>query len=830
MKKTYLSTMSIETQNMLLRQGTEVLSSSLKEQQKQIKDDSSYSEDINKAISSYSEFLLYHSLKLKEAIVTRRALIKDLDMNLWVSCENKTNRQLLEEGKSPYAYDSEDGKIEIHHIGQDYNGPFAELTVEEHKFYGNSRILHDSKEISWRNDYNKKKEFNGEKIKYWRARVAKEYKIVPMKPFKSLEKRSFASPEKVANNIKSVLEIIFSESSIDDLNYISSLADSYAMIKQIGAKNINEFINNKLKENELTCTFCGEQNYTLNGSYKTSEKKIQKYKCKKCGRVFTQVNNSIMSGSNLSFIEWLRFIDCLYNGFSVNKTAQICNMSTRSVQTNRYKLFYALKLLDDRTQLKGNVVVDETYFSVSYKGNQNSDKITIPRKSHRRGGENHKKGLSDEKVCVVCGLDDEGNCIARIAGRATPSYERLHFAYGSALDSEELINLYADKARATAKYARRNGLPLIAEKQIRKGTHKITDQEINKRVILVNRYLQKMNSFHNRLHRFVNQFIGVSSSYLAGYLYLFTWKERNKHKDKYEAYKELLDVMTQRNLHITNEELCTGMFLPNPFKFDAKKKTVFINQKRADQIYALHAQGMLNTEIAKLYEMTPQGIGRIIRKYDASGLGYQTEKEKLRDQEILGYTAKELTPTHSQEYIELYQAKMHWKGGIEDFYQEMMKKYGLSKQTIRNRISKGKRIIALKDSIFVNNKFDFNDLKTLYQDVYTEYVDLQARIPTKLKRCEIIAQKYHYTVQNILRIVSIMESDTKQYFARKNIRLSPTETTNRDKAIFVDYLNWKGSKPNFLIWAQEKYHISQNNIQSILYYCLEADPRRKDMV
>ena len=44
---------------------------------------------------------------------------------------------------------------------------------------------------------------------------------------------------------------------------------------------------------------------------------------------------------------------------------------------------------------------------------------------------------------------------------------------------------------------------------------------ISNRVILVNRYLQKINSYHDRLHRFIRQFVGVSSSYLAGYLYLF---------------------------------------------------------------------------------------------------------------------------------------------------------------------------------------------------------------------------------------------------------------------------------------------------------------------
>lgn len=143
---------------------------------------------------------------------------------------------------------------------------------------------------------------------------------------------------------------------------------------------------------------------------------------------------------------------------------------------------------------------------------------------------------------------------------------------------------------------------------------------------------------------------------------------------------------------------------------------------------------------------------------------------------------------------------------------------------------KGKRIIALRESVFANNKFVFNDLKTVYQNIYAQYVELKNKDISKIKCCETLSKKYKYTVANIIRIIDIMESDTEQYFSRKNIRLSPKETANRDKAIFVDYLNWKGNKENFLVWAQEKYHIGQNEINQILYFCLEADPRRYDMV
>ncbi len=389
MKKSHFTTISVETENLLLRLSNNVTTASTKIQKMYIKEDSPYTSKINDAISNYKEFLLYYSLNLKESFVTRPSLIKDLDLDLWVSCENKTNRELLQQGSSPYAYDSEEGKIELHHIGQEYGAPFAELTIEEHNLYGNSRILHDNQINSWRQNKDNKNEFYAERSRYWKLRAEGKYKCISNISFKKLEPRILENDSELSDSLKKSMETLFSEATVEDLNYISNLANSYAMVKEIGAKNINEFINKDSDENEIVCSFCGERDYSAYGSYKTSAETIKRYKCKKCGKSFTQVNNTIISGSNLSFIEWVRFIDCLYNGFPISKTAEICGLSKQSVQINRYKLFYALKILDDKVKLSGNIVIDETYVNVSYKGNHKTGKIELPRPARKRGGENH---------------------------------------------------------------------------------------------------------------------------------------------------------------------------------------------------------------------------------------------------------------------------------------------------------------------------------------------------------------------------------------------------------------------------------------------------------
>jgi hypothetical protein len=66
-----------------------------------------------------------------------------------------------------------------------------------------------------------------------------------------------------------------------------------------------------------------------------------------------------------------------------------------------HKIFDALRL-SDKTELKGIAEADETFFRVSYKRNK-----VIDRKYRKLGGEVHKRGLSKQQVCVVCGIEGD---------------------------------------------------------------------------------------------------------------------------------------------------------------------------------------------------------------------------------------------------------------------------------------------------------------------------------------------------------------------------------------------------------------------------------------
>lgn len=75
---------------------------------------------------------------------------------------NKTNRDLIKNGKAPYGPDGE--RVNLHHIGQRIDSPLAELTNIEHK--QNDGILHDKTKLS----EIERPVFRTERKQYWQAR------------------------------------------------------------------------------------------------------------------------------------------------------------------------------------------------------------------------------------------------------------------------------------------------------------------------------------------------------------------------------------------------------------------------------------------------------------------------------------------------------------------------------------------------------------------------------------------------------------------------------------------------------------------------------------
>ena len=148
------------------------------EQKEEIKEKTGWNDRIVDNIKSEEEAAVYMDANLKEnngnlerndidwnakvpqdRIDRMRSLYGDEVADKWA---NKTNMDLIKEGKAPYGPDGE--RVNLHHIGQKADSPLAELTNTEHK--KNDGILHDktkSSEIG-------REAFRYERQQYWVAR------------------------------------------------------------------------------------------------------------------------------------------------------------------------------------------------------------------------------------------------------------------------------------------------------------------------------------------------------------------------------------------------------------------------------------------------------------------------------------------------------------------------------------------------------------------------------------------------------------------------------------------------------------------------------------
>lgn len=806
----------------------------IQQQREEIVKASPYSADITTHIRIYNELRLYYSLQLQESYITRPCLVKDIDFDLWVTSENCTNLDLMQKGKSPYAFDAPEGRIEIHHIGQNHAAPFVELTWEEHN--DNSQLLHFSRQESWRADNALSSAFDAERISYWKRRAKRDYIIAEI-AFPELKEAPYKKQQEYAAELRDTCEEIYRQCDIEDLEYLSDLAKSYAMMQRVGASTMSEFLSNvrDARQAEIHCPSCKSTDYILSGTYQAQGEKIQRYKCKSCNTSFTLSKQSLVSGSSFSFRDWIKFIDCLYNGYTLEQIARSCGITERTAHDNRTRLFYALKLLNDKVKLQGNIVIDETFIPVSFKGNHSkNDDFVMPREPYKRGGENHEKGITDNYVCIVCAVDDSGNSVAKVAGTGNTSAAKLKYVLGEHLSSD-IFCIYSDKSSAIKRFAEICQCEVKQEKLLRKGTKKAKGVEFNRDTYIINRYLQIVNSYHSRLKRFLSRFSGISTKYLSGYLYLFAWKERNKEREPSEAYKELLAIMTEPNNYLSVGDILKEGHLPDAIEIsNSYRKKNYVPTEQDLEIYRRFASGETMTSIAADCGVTKQAISLTIGKLRKHGYAHKTEKHKQR-QQVRKETPQGNIPIGALRNLirdyEIYEARQKWSGSAAEFYQEMSKKYGISAHRVQNNISVIKRILKLKEEILVSEIVSFCSIEEVYRTIHNEYQIMKKEHPeiSTLACTNVLAEKYGFAPSNIDRIIKIMDTDlTGEYFSGKK-RLTKTETFNRDKALFIEYLKWPGERQDFCQYAAKKYGITSFYATTILRYCLYANPKRYNM-
>lgn len=250
------------------------------------------------------------------------------------------------------------------------------------------------------------------------------------------------------------------------------------------------------------CPFCGGTHVVKNGKRADG---TQKYICRECGRNPLATSNSLLCGTHKDLTTWLKFIECELNDESLKQTAEKCGIHLNTALEWRHKLHEAVSNSKKEEQLSGVIEMDETYPTVSYKGNHSKNKeFTMPREAHKRGSQVSKRGLSNELLCIPCAVDETGNVIGRSIKCGAVSYGGLNALYSKDIITEN-STIVTDSCKAYILLASDCKSELI---QIAAGEH--TNGEYN---------IQRVNSFHTSFMTLINyKHRGVSSKHVNGYL------------------------------------------------------------------------------------------------------------------------------------------------------------------------------------------------------------------------------------------------------------------------------------------------------------------------
>lgn len=308
-------------------------------------------------------------------------------------------------------------------------------------------------------------------------------------------------------------------------------------------QSIEDFVSELKSAQVYTCPYCGSTHIVRNGHRPDG---VQKFRCKDCHRSFVPMTNTIFANTHKPLTAWQDYIKCVMSKETVKDSAASCGLTVKTSFFWRHKILSGLLGMEENVVIDGISEGDETYFTLSFKGNAKSFKEGVPnRKQHKRGGEVHTRGLSKELVCVPCVVSRDHRSIAHPACLGGCSFEALNNVLGGKVQKGSY--LCTDANSIYCKFAKENELNLV---QIKGG--KETRGTF---------HIQHLNSYHSMLKKFIEKFNGVATKYLDGYLAWHNFLNYAKEgiADKARILKEW---MVKCGKNFTHESIFTMPSLP----------------------------------------------------------------------------------------------------------------------------------------------------------------------------------------------------------------------------------------------------------------------------
>ena len=262
----------------------------------------------------------------------------------------------------------------------------------------------------------------------------------------------------------------------------------------------------------LACPECGGEGLI---KYGKTAKGTQRYQCRDCGKVHAHLEcGTIMRNTKLPRETWYRFAKCFVNGFTVSQIQEECEVSRKTAWFMRTRMMEAVSTLLPSFELKSGVSAqfDEIYFRESFKGMRFSKMENPPREVHKRG-ESNTRGIGDELVCVLTGINDNDDIFYEVCCRGSINRDAIVAAFSKCIHSGAIVNTDRHCSYSSAM----STLGSIIHKP-----HHSTDHAP----------LNRVNSIHSHLREMIDgRFRGVSTKWLPYYVGYYEWMREFSNED-----------------------------------------------------------------------------------------------------------------------------------------------------------------------------------------------------------------------------------------------------------------------------------------------------------
>lgn len=147
---------------------------------------------------------------------------------------------------------------------------------------------------------------------------------------------------------------------------------------------IEQLVSEQRFTHGVVCPICRSVGHASRNGHRKDGK--QRYICKNCGKSFVSNTNSITSGTRKGYAVWKEYIQCMVNGLSVRKTAELCGIHRSKIATlGRIKTKDLHVVYDGKFQPDTTLCTDKMNSYVRFANSSNLDLVQLKSGKEKKG-------------------------------------------------------------------------------------------------------------------------------------------------------------------------------------------------------------------------------------------------------------------------------------------------------------------------------------------------------------------------------------------------------------------------------------------------------------